>query len=404
MVSCIVLKKNNVSIKILLFQIALEHMLLIVFLKFAHYIQQITLVLLQKLSIANIPFSTANIRCVICEDSYYRGLTLDMVYSKSQNQISKSLKFLQCRDNSTILRIPIDYVLEYADGYKVIYNYCRKYCDSNCLMCEENKQKGYCYYEKCGLNRYKQPISVLMRIVIAFQDMLFQVIVQFVFHLQKYEDIDAHFNYEYYNEIGLQQISLILKINSVYANRYLYTLSNDLKENEISGRSIAYSLLNFLSRFLRVMKQQLNKQCILFELHQNQDFEIKNSLQVLALLIQAFILTNLIQLKLYIVEENNLNYNLHNILIYDKIFKISSIFQLNKLIQTSRQIIKNCQIVALKSNLLFFFSNFRKKIIIDYLSINSCQFQNSSIIRFNFTSFYCTDMIIKQCEYLELIV
>ncbi|CAD8114144.1 unnamed protein product [Paramecium primaurelia] len=424
------------------------------------------------------------IRCVICEDGYKASAITGICTKCSFLENSKvcvewnqynlepwkwfiqsfRIKFLNLQNfyNVGILRISVEYVLECVDGYKVINNECKKYCNDNCLVCKANTLKSYFYCEKCGLNKYKQPIrfqnngiciacsslcqaceersteeiqKINSLFVITSESSIYTLkclqkvplpnitidpilsiayycfnedcnrLLEYAVLSQIFDYIEAYFNYEYFNEIGLQQIALILKMNSEYADRYYPTFSNDLKEKVFSLQLVQVRLegdlqpINFSPLFKILNCDEITIKQIVYNIQTKLELTFQNREQSISVNIidTSFYSDQANPIQLQIIEDNNLNYNLQNVLIYDANIYNSSIFSVTQtdlegIINITNLTLSNC---SFQNSTLLFFSNFNKKIIIDNLTINSCQFYNSSIIRFNFTSFYFADIIIK---------
>ncbi|CAD8174747.1 unnamed protein product [Paramecium pentaurelia] len=418
------------------------------------------------------------IKCLICEDGYLvsanTGICIKCLIPNSIQCFEDTnlepwkwivqgfiIQYLPNRPIFTnFLYRPKLLVTQCIQGYNMIMNLCKKYCDEMCSICESDINQREFYCSKCKLNYFKEPTRVQINgkciqcpslcqvcqerskeeinsinpyFIITSENLMYtfrcnqKIPSQFV-HIDPnlqiaqfcYEnncnynfELDIHeidcnqlnsillyqdelYNYQYFNEIGLKQFTLILHLQSycVFYN-HEYFIDNSYKENIFS---IQYRRLRIQGTPNPIYLKTNYKLLI-----QKFDSIILNELnfQIQAELILIFgALGQLVDLKIYdsqfyskknspiimsIQGESFLNVNLQNIYIFDLNFENQVIFQflcddLGETIIINNFRIQNC---VFTNTTLFLFQKARRNIYISNFTIDSCQFYNSSIMHFN---------------------
>ncbi|CAD8179807.1 unnamed protein product [Paramecium pentaurelia] len=369
------------------------------------------------------------------------------------------IKFLHLKnfDKTYVVRYAI-FSMECKDGYQVIDQNCYKYCDDNCQICKKIFYFGWYFScQKCDTNYYKIPNRVqidgkciecpplcqiceqrsieeikqinpyfiltpentiysykclkknpLPRATIdqysQFAYFCFNDDCNQLFEYQVNKSCEGqssvyNFNdikhYQYFNSIGLKEITLILPFNLIcpIKKQENFQIVNYFKEKvfsmqlvklriEAEFQSLIYDtqlkILYFDTILIKKVKFLLQK---LFELI------IDNRVQSINLMITdtSFYSNQSTPIKLQIYGGNFFNFQLSNIHIFDMNIQNSIIFQitsqdLGESIKINNLQISNCK---LNNTTLLFFSNLSRKIIIDNLIIKSCQFYTSQVIQSN---------------------
>ncbi|CAD8082452.1 unnamed protein product [Paramecium primaurelia] len=352
-------------------------------------------------------------------------------------------------------------VTQCIQGYDTIMNLCQKYCDEMCSICESHTNQREFFCSKCKLNYFKEPIRAqidgkciqcpsLCQVCqerskedINLINPYFQItsensmytfkcnqkipsqfvhidpnlqIAQFCYENNcnynfelNIPEIDCNqlnsihvyydqlYNYQYFNEIGLKQFTLIIHLLShcvIFNGEYI--IDNSYKENifSIQKRSLRiqgkpnpiYLKTNqfqlLIQKFDSIILNELNfliqaEMILIFgSLGQSVDLKIYDS-QFYSKINSPIIMS--------IQGESFLNVNLQYIYIFDISIENQVIFNfqcedLGETIIINNFRIQNC---FFTNTTLFLFQNTRRNIFISNFTIDSCQFYNSSIMHFN---------------------
>ncbi|CAD8085196.1 unnamed protein product [Paramecium primaurelia] len=352
-------------------------------------------------------------------------------------------------------------VTKCIEGYQQIMNLCQRYCNQMCLNCEPiyNQVKFSC--TKCKLNYYKEPIRVQVDGKCIQCSSLCQVcqdrsneeiyiinpyfkitpdnlkytfkciqkiplqqvyidpnlkIAQFCYqnncnyNFELYYDaiecndlnylylyLEKYYNYQYFNEIGLKQITLTLQLQqdcSIYNSEYF--IDNSYKEN-IFSMQLTRLIIQGTPNPIQLQTENFKLSIFQFDqiVFRNTKFQIQNEL-VLIFGIRDY----LIDLKIHDTEFYSttntsvlisiqgysfVNVNMDNLLIFNIRIENQVIFNifstdLNDDIKINNIQLRNCVFI---NSTLFLFQNFNRNIYIQNFTIDSCEFYNSSIINFN---------------------
>ncbi|CAD8122834.1 unnamed protein product [Paramecium sonneborni] len=353
------------------------------------------------------------------------------------------------------LQNPRTIVTQCIEGYKKIMNMCKPYCDEVCSVCQGvNNQYFTC--SRCKLNYYKDPIrsqvdgkciqcpslcqlcenrplneinEINPYFQITTENLIYtnrciQKIPQSQVELdaelkiakycyqndcsynfeQIYEKlscndlnyinifIEKQYNYQYFNEIGLQQFTEILQLqeNCVILNPD-YTIQNNFKQKIFSMQLTRLKIQGTPNPILLYKEYRLQilqfDQIILSQLI----FQIKEQLALTFTNRDQSIDLKILDTKFYsildspssisIQAEKYLNFYIQNLEIFDLSISNSVFFNITCTDQGDDIIITNFQLqnCILTNSTLFQFQSTRRKIIIKNFAINSCQFYNSSI-------------------------
>ncbi|CAD8108319.1 unnamed protein product [Paramecium sonneborni] len=210
--------------------------------------------------------------------------------------------------------------------------------------------------------------------------------------------LQEDYNYIYSNEIGLQQVTLLLQINEecVFYSSDQY-IENDFKEQifsiqqtslKIQSSNNPLIILDYL--YLDIFKfDSIIFSHLQFQINLDLDIKLLNDDQPINLNIHDTefysIVNNLAQMS--IKTNKFLNFNLQNISFFDISIVNSLIFDIICVDSGDDLIIinlllRNC---ILTNSTLFQFQNSRRNIQIKHIMIDSCQFNNSTFAKFNIT-------------------
>ncbi|CAD8095118.1 unnamed protein product [Paramecium sonneborni] len=205
--------------------------------------------------------------------------------------------------------------------------------------------------------------------------------------------LDKQFNYQYFNEIGLQQITLIFqfKENCVIPSSN-YTIQDYFKQKIFSMQLTILKLQGTLNPLL--FQNEYRLQIIYFDsiILNRLKFQIKQKLALKLANRGQSIDLKILDTKFYsiinypasisIQAESFANFNLLNVEIFDISILNSVFFNITCTNQGDDIIISNFKLqnCIFTNSTLFLFQSITRKIIIKNITINSSQFYNSSII------------------------
>ncbi|CAD8173412.1 unnamed protein product [Paramecium pentaurelia] len=222
-------------------------------------------------------------------------------------------------------------------------------------------------------------------------------------------DLERYYNYQYFNEIGLKQWTLSLHMQEFCEFNYPeYFIENTVKENifsiqfirlKIQGTSMPLKLNTDQFKFSLIKFDQIILSDLIFDIEREIIFIFQNRnlpVDLKMLNTQFYSIANS-PISISIQGENILNVNLQNISIFNINFENQVIFNLvctdqSDHIKIYNFELKNC---LFRNSTLFLLQNGKKSIYIENLTIDSCEFYNSSIVNIIQTLNQLSSIIIK---------